>query len=127
MSTADDDRIALDLLDAHLKDVWRAACELHRGNRAVVPEVPRELGGAAADGAATELLRWGYGEPGSSRASTSTASTCSKNWASSPCPATRSGSSGPSARTDTGSPAQPVQHPRTSLLSRLLRITSLTR
>ncbi|MFD6973158.1 hypothetical protein [Streptomyces sp. NPDC059979] len=62
MSTADDDRIALDLLDAHLEDVWRAACELGRGNRAVVPEVPRELGRAAADGAATELLRWGYGE-----------------------------------------------------------------
>ncbi|ATZ23012.1 hypothetical protein SLAV_05535 [Streptomyces lavendulae subsp. lavendulae] len=62
MSTADDDRIALDLLDAHLEDLWRAAVELQRGNRAVVPEAPRELGGAAADGAATELLRWGYGE-----------------------------------------------------------------
>ncbi|MFF0399676.1 hypothetical protein ACFYSJ_28520 [Streptomyces sp. NPDC005248] len=62
MSTADDDRIALDLLDAHLEDLWRAAGELQRGNRAVVPEAPRELGGAAADGAATELLRWGYSE-----------------------------------------------------------------
>ncbi|MFF7577151.1 hypothetical protein SAMN02745898_1011072 [Streptomyces sp. 136MFCol5.1] len=62
MSTADDDRIALDLLDAHLEDLWRAAGELQRGNRAVVPESPRELDGAAADGAATELLRWGYGE-----------------------------------------------------------------
>ncbi|MCX5403680.1 hypothetical protein OHA37_07255 [Streptomyces sp. NBC_00335] len=72
MSTADDDRTALDrtaldrtaldLLDAHLEDVWRAAIELQRGNRAVVPEAPRELSGAAADGAATELLRWGYGE-----------------------------------------------------------------
>ncbi|MEV0986985.1 hypothetical protein [Streptomyces sp. NPDC049949] len=57
MSTADDDRIALDLLDAHLEDLWRAAVELQRGNRAVVPEVPRELSGATADGAATELLR----------------------------------------------------------------------
>ncbi|MET8438553.1 hypothetical protein ABZV61_38775 [Streptomyces sp900116325] len=62
MSTADDDRIALDLLDAHLEDLWRAAGELQRGDRAVVPEAPRELGGAATDGAATELLRWGYGE-----------------------------------------------------------------
>ncbi|MEU8833701.1 hypothetical protein [Streptomyces sp900116325] len=62
MSTADNDRIALDLLDAHLEDLWRAAGELQRGNRAVVPESPRELDGAAADGAATELLRWGYGE-----------------------------------------------------------------
>ncbi|MFE3021892.1 hypothetical protein [Streptomyces sp. NPDC059256] len=62
MSTANDDRIALDLLDAHLECLWRAACELERGNRAVVPEVPRGLGGPAADDAATELLRWGYGE-----------------------------------------------------------------
>lgn len=62
MSTADDDRIALDLLDAHLEDLWRAADELQRGNRADVPKAPRELGEAAADGAATELLRWGYGE-----------------------------------------------------------------
>jgi hypothetical protein len=62
MSTADDDRIALDLLDAHLEELWRAADELQRGNRAVVPEAPRELVGAAADDAATELLRWGYGE-----------------------------------------------------------------
>lgn len=56
MSAADDDRIALDLLDAHLEDLWRAAGELQRGNRAVVPKAPRELGGAAADGAVTELL-----------------------------------------------------------------------
>ncbi|WP_420078899.1 hypothetical protein ACN6AT_06800 [Streptomyces sp. JL4002] len=62
MSTADDDRIALDLLDSHLKDLWRAAIELQRGNRAVVPEAPRELAGAAADGAAAELLRWAYAE-----------------------------------------------------------------
>ncbi|WP_369776740.1 hypothetical protein [Streptomyces sp. R33] len=62
MSTADDDRIALDLLDAHLEDLWRAAGELQRGNRAVVPEVPREPAGATADGAAAELLRWGYAE-----------------------------------------------------------------
>ncbi|WP_330295133.1 hypothetical protein [Streptomyces sp. NBC_00503] len=64
MSTADDDRAALDLLDAHMEDLWRAAGELQRGNRAVVPEAPRGLGGAvaAADGAAAELLRWGYGE-----------------------------------------------------------------
>ncbi|MFZ3495930.1 hypothetical protein ACODT5_22390 [Streptomyces sp. 5.8] len=62
MSTADDDRIALDLLDAHLEDLWRAAGELQRGNRAIVPEVPLDLGGASADGAATELLRWGNGE-----------------------------------------------------------------
>lgn len=62
MSTADDDRIALDLLDAHLEDLWRAADELQRGNRSVVPKAPRELGEAAADDAATELLRWGYGE-----------------------------------------------------------------
>lgn len=62
MSTADDDRFALDLLDAHLEDVWWAAGELQRGKRAVVPEAPRELDGAAADGAATERLRWGYGE-----------------------------------------------------------------
>ncbi|MEU7603264.1 hypothetical protein AB0B78_11300 [Streptomyces sp. NPDC040724] len=62
MSTADDDRIALDLLDAHLEDLWRAAGELERGNRAVVPEVPRELDLAAADGAATDILRWGYAE-----------------------------------------------------------------
>ncbi|MGY5034764.1 hypothetical protein ACWC9U_28710 [Streptomyces sp. 900116325] len=62
MSTADDDRIALDLIEAHLEDLWRAADELQQGNRAVVPEPPRELDGAAADGAATEFLRWGYGE-----------------------------------------------------------------
>ncbi|MFI8497506.1 hypothetical protein ACIGFK_03140 [Streptomyces sp. NPDC085524] len=62
MSTADDDRIALDLLDAHLEDLWRAADELQRGNRAVVPETPHRLAETAANGAATELLRWGYGE-----------------------------------------------------------------
>ncbi|MFD6888852.1 hypothetical protein [Streptomyces sp. NPDC059957] len=62
MNTPDADRMALDLLDAHLEDLSRAAGELHRGNPAVVPEVPRELVEAAADGAATELLRWGYGE-----------------------------------------------------------------
>ncbi|WP_329014811.1 hypothetical protein [Streptomyces sp. NBC_00690] len=62
MSTADDDRTALDLLDAHLECLWRAACELQRGNRAVVPEAPRGLEGHAADGAAMELLRWGHGE-----------------------------------------------------------------
>ncbi|MEU3405390.1 hypothetical protein ABZ766_15835 [Streptomyces sp. NPDC006670] len=62
MSTADHDRIALDLLDAHLEDLWRAAVELQRGNRAVVPGAPRELADAAADGAATALLRWGYGQ-----------------------------------------------------------------
>ncbi|MFF4364658.1 hypothetical protein [Streptomyces sp. NPDC001594] len=62
MCTADHDRIALDLLDAHLEDLWRAAVELQRGNRAVVPRAPRELADAAADGAATALLRWGYGQ-----------------------------------------------------------------
>ncbi|MFE9560437.1 hypothetical protein ACFYM0_04950 [Streptomyces sp. NPDC006487] len=62
MSTADDDRIALDLLDAHLEDLWRAARELQYGNRSVVPEAPRELGAAAADGVATALLRWGCAE-----------------------------------------------------------------
>ncbi|MFD8141854.1 hypothetical protein [Streptomyces sp. NPDC059708] len=60
MSTADEDRIALDLLDAHLEELWRAACELRRGNRAVVPGPPREPAGAAGYGAAAELLRWGY-------------------------------------------------------------------
>lgn len=58
MSTADDDRIALDLLDAHLEDLWRVAGELRRGNPAVVPEAPREPAGGAASG----LLRWGYRE-----------------------------------------------------------------
>ncbi|MEU3721321.1 hypothetical protein [Streptomyces sp. NPDC031705] len=62
MSTANDDRIALDLLDAHLEDLWRAAIELERGNRAVVPEAPREPAGTFAGGAETELLRWGYGQ-----------------------------------------------------------------
>lgn len=62
MSTPYDDRTALDLLDAHLYDLRQAADELHRGNPAVVPEPPRELVEAAADGAASELLRWGYGE-----------------------------------------------------------------
>ncbi|MFE5858489.1 hypothetical protein ACFQ61_35385 [Streptomyces sp. NPDC056500] len=62
MSTADDDRTALDLLDAHLECLWRAACELQRGYRAVVPEAPRGLEGRAADRATTELLRWGHGE-----------------------------------------------------------------
>lgn len=62
MSTPYDDRMALDLLDAHLEDLGRAAGELHRGNPAVVPEPPRELVEAAAHGAASELLRWGYGE-----------------------------------------------------------------
>ncbi|MFE1805645.1 hypothetical protein [Streptomyces sp. NPDC059533] len=62
MNTADDDRMALDLLEAHLEDLWRAARELQRGNRPVVPETPREPDGTAANGAAAELLRWGYRE-----------------------------------------------------------------
>ncbi|WP_331728173.1 hypothetical protein [Streptomyces sp. NBC_00158] len=75
MSTPDDDRTVfdhtafdhdqdhdLDLLDAHLDDLWRAAGELSRGNPAALPEAPREPAGVAADGAASELLRWGYGE-----------------------------------------------------------------
>ncbi|MFI5828663.1 hypothetical protein ACIA6C_15660 [Streptomyces sp. NPDC051578] len=62
MSTADDDQTALDRLDIHLEDVWRAAIELQRGNEAVVPEAPREPAETAADGAAAELLRWGYGQ-----------------------------------------------------------------
>ncbi|MEV7541548.1 hypothetical protein [Streptomyces sp. NPDC089915] len=60
MSTADEHRIALDLLDGHLEELWRAAGELRRGNRAVVPGPPREPAEAAGDGAASELLRWGY-------------------------------------------------------------------
>ncbi|MFI6415303.1 hypothetical protein [Streptomyces sp. NPDC050585] len=62
MNTADEDRTALDLLDAHLKEVRRAAGELQRGKQAVVPAAPRELVKAAADDGATELLRWRYGE-----------------------------------------------------------------
>ncbi|MFI9065716.1 hypothetical protein ACIGQE_28320 [Streptomyces sp. NPDC053429] len=62
MSTADDDQTALDLLDTHLEDLWRAAIELQRGNEAVVPAAPRHLAETAADGAAAELLRWGYGQ-----------------------------------------------------------------
>ncbi|MEU7062835.1 hypothetical protein [Streptomyces sp. NPDC046161] len=62
MSTADDDQTALDLLDTHLEDLWRAAIELQRGNEAVVPAAPRHLAETAADGAATELPRWGYGQ-----------------------------------------------------------------
>ncbi|MDK9496128.1 hypothetical protein QEZ40_000469 [Streptomyces katrae] len=60
MSMAYDDRTALDLLDAHLEDLWRAAGERLRGNLAVVPEPPRELAELAADPAATDLLWWGY-------------------------------------------------------------------
>ncbi|MFC9585605.1 hypothetical protein ACFVJ8_22630 [Streptomyces yangpuensis] len=65
MSTAADDRTALDVLEAHLEDLWRAAVELERGNRAAVPEAPPEPTAVAADGAdsaVAELLRWGYGE-----------------------------------------------------------------
>ncbi|GGS92220.1 MULTISPECIES: hypothetical protein [Streptomyces] len=62
MSTSDDQRAALDLLDARLEDLWLAAVELGRGNRVAVPEVPREPAAAAGDGAAAELLRWAYAE-----------------------------------------------------------------
>ncbi|MFH7595579.1 hypothetical protein WDV06_10825 [Streptomyces racemochromogenes] len=62
MSTADDSRTALDLLDAHLEDLWRAADALRRGNPAPVPAAPPEPADATADAAATELLRWGYAE-----------------------------------------------------------------
>ncbi|WP_284581845.1 hypothetical protein [Streptomyces sp. 2P-4] len=64
MSTSDDQRAALDLLDAHLEDLWRAAVELGRGNRAVVPGAPPQpvAAAVAGEGAAAELLRWAYGE-----------------------------------------------------------------
>ncbi|MEV6581868.1 hypothetical protein AB0M92_27310 [Streptomyces sp. NPDC051582] len=54
----DDDRSALDLLDAHLERLWYAAQARARGQEEPLPTVPESLAGSAADGG-SELLRWG--------------------------------------------------------------------
>ncbi|MFE2878233.1 hypothetical protein ACFXG6_17960 [Streptomyces roseus] len=54
----DDDRGALDLLDAHLEGLWYAAVARARGQEVPLPTVPGSLAASAADGG-SELLRWG--------------------------------------------------------------------